>query len=115
MNLARIASDGLARSTADGSLVPLAEQHRDLWNAAQIAEGVALISCTLGKAPVGPYQLPRSMNPMRRDSVGSAEPTRLAFSRIAFSSCDGFIILTVETTRWYTTVEESAPSMSLEA
>ena len=46
-----------ARATTDGSLVPLAEQQRDLWNAAQIKEGVALITCTLGQAPIGPYQL----------------------------------------------------------
>jgi RNA polymerase sigma factor (sigma-70 family) len=46
-----------ARTTADGSLVPLAEQERHLWNADQIAEGVGLITATLGKAPIGPYQL----------------------------------------------------------
>ena len=33
-----------ARATADGSLVPLAEQDRDLWNADQIDEGVSLIT-----------------------------------------------------------------------
>ena len=47
----------LARTTADGDLVPLAEQDRTLWNAEQIAEGVALISATLPKGSVGPYQL----------------------------------------------------------
>ncbi len=46
-----------ARTTADGSVVPLAEQQRELWNAAQIEEGVALVTRTLGKTPVGPYQL----------------------------------------------------------
>ena len=46
-----------ARTSADGSLVPLAEQRRDLWNTAQIEEGVALVTRTLGTAPVGPYQL----------------------------------------------------------
>ena len=37
--------------------MPLAEQERKLWNAAQIEEGVALITRTLGKVPIGPYQL----------------------------------------------------------
>ena len=46
-----------ARTTRDGSLVPLAEQDRHLWNARQIDEGVSLITATLGKAPTGPYQL----------------------------------------------------------
>jgi RNA polymerase sigma factor (sigma-70 family) len=46
-----------ARTTADGSLVPLDEQRRELWNAAQIEEGVALLTRTLGKVPGGPYQL----------------------------------------------------------
>lgn len=47
----------LARTTADGDLVSLAEQERTLWNQEQIAEGVALISATLPKGSVGPYQL----------------------------------------------------------
>ena len=46
-----------ARTAADGSVVPLAEQRRELWNSAQIEEGVALLTRTLGKAPLGPYQL----------------------------------------------------------
>ena len=46
-----------ARSTADGDLVPLAEQRRDLWNKTQIEEGVALLTRTLGTVPVGPYQM----------------------------------------------------------
>ena len=46
-----------ARSTADGWIVPLDEQRRELWNSDQIQEGVALLTETLGKVPVGPYQL----------------------------------------------------------
>ncbi|MEO8329926.1 MAG: DUF6596 domain-containing protein, partial [Candidatus Nanopelagicales bacterium] len=46
-----------ARTLRDGSVVPLAEQERGLWNGEQIEEGVALITRTLGKVPVGPYQL----------------------------------------------------------
>jgi RNA polymerase sigma factor (sigma-70 family) len=47
----------LARTSAAGELIPLAEQDRALWNKQQIAEGVALISATLPKGSVGPYQL----------------------------------------------------------
>lgn len=46
-----------ARTRADGSLVPLAEQDRTRWNAAAIQEGVAIISETLPRAMLGPYQL----------------------------------------------------------
>jgi predicted RNA polymerase sigma factor len=46
-----------ARTRPDGSLVPLAEQDRARWNRALIAEGVDLITETLSRAPIGPYQL----------------------------------------------------------
>jgi RNA polymerase sigma factor (sigma-70 family) len=47
----------LARTNAKGELIPLAQQDRTLWDAQQIAEGVALISATLPRGSVGPYQL----------------------------------------------------------
>ncbi len=46
-----------ARTDAHGALVPLDEQDRSRWDAGAIAEGVALVGATLGKGPVGPYQL----------------------------------------------------------
>jgi predicted RNA polymerase sigma factor len=46
-----------ARSTAEGNLVPLAEQDRSRWDAAMIAEGTALLDATLPVAEIGPYQL----------------------------------------------------------
>jgi predicted RNA polymerase sigma factor len=46
-----------ARTRPDGSLVPLAEQDRQKWDQAQIAEGIALISAALPQGGVGPYQL----------------------------------------------------------
>jgi RNA polymerase sigma factor (sigma-70 family) len=46
-----------ARSRPDGSLVPLAEQDRSLWDQTAIREGIALISGALTGAPLGPYQL----------------------------------------------------------
>ena len=50
-----------ARATDDGSIVPLDEQRRDLWDKAQIEEGVALLTRTLGTVPIGPYQLQASI------------------------------------------------------
>jgi len=47
----------LARTSAGGELIPLDQQDRSLWDKKQIAEGVALISATLPKGSVGPYQL----------------------------------------------------------
>jgi RNA polymerase sigma factor (sigma-70 family) len=46
-----------ARTTADGAMVPLAEQDRTTWDRKLIEEGVALISATLARSPLGPYQL----------------------------------------------------------
>jgi RNA polymerase sigma factor (sigma-70 family) len=47
----------LARTNSEGELVPLARQDRTLWDMEQIAEGIALLSATLPKGSVGPYQL----------------------------------------------------------
>ena len=46
-----------ARTLPDGSLVPLDEQRRDLWDRSMIEEGVALLTRTLGTTAVGPYQM----------------------------------------------------------
>ncbi|MFE7194582.1 RNA polymerase sigma factor [Kitasatospora sp. NPDC057541] len=46
-----------ARTGPGGELVTLAEQDRSRWNPALIEEGVALISRTLPRGQVGPYQL----------------------------------------------------------
>ncbi len=46
-----------ARSGPEGELIPLTRQDRTLWDREQIAEGVALLTATLPKGVVGPYQL----------------------------------------------------------
>jgi len=46
-----------ARSGPAGELVPLQQQDRSRWDRAAIDEGVALLSATLGRGRVGPYQL----------------------------------------------------------
>jgi RNA polymerase sigma factor (sigma-70 family) len=63
-----------ARSDAHGALVPLDEQDRSRWNAGQIAEGVALVSATLGKGPIGPYQLQAAIAALH-DEAATAEQT----------------------------------------
>jgi RNA polymerase sigma factor (sigma-70 family) len=57
-----------ARTRSDGSLVPLAEQDRSLWNAELIAEGVALIEDSLARCPLGPYQLQASIAAIHDES-----------------------------------------------
>jgi RNA polymerase sigma factor (sigma-70 family) len=63
-----------ARTAPDGSLVPLAEQDRNAWDTAAIAEGVALITETLATAPVGPYQLQAAIAAVH-DEAARAEDT----------------------------------------
>src|SRR5207248_2386070 len=46
-----------ARVREAGRLVPLEEQDRALWNRREIAEGIALISDSLARAPRGAYAL----------------------------------------------------------
>jgi RNA polymerase sigma factor (sigma-70 family) len=46
-----------ARTRQDGALVPLAEQDRSRWHAGAIREGVELITGTLSRSPIGPYQI----------------------------------------------------------
>jgi RNA polymerase sigma factor (sigma-70 family) len=63
-----------ARTNADGSVVPLAEQRRELWNAAQIEQGVALVTRTLGATPIGPYQVQAAIAAVH-DEARTAEET----------------------------------------
>jgi RNA polymerase sigma factor (sigma-70 family) len=62
-----------ARSRPDGSLVPLAEQDRSRWDAAAIAEGVALISATLARAQLGPYQLQAAIAAVHDEAATAAD------------------------------------------
>ena len=63
-----------ARTDEDGMIVPLAEQRRDLWDRKQIDEGVALLSRTLGTAPLGPYQVQAAIAAVH-DEAATAEET----------------------------------------
>lgn len=46
-----------ARTGPAGELIPLMDQDRTRWDQREIAEGIALISATLPKGSIGPYQL----------------------------------------------------------
>ena len=63
-----------ARTDEDGMIVPLAEQRRDRWDRKQIDEGVALLSRTLGTAPLGPYQVQAAIAAVH-DEAATAEET----------------------------------------
>jgi RNA polymerase sigma factor (sigma-70 family) len=63
-----------ARTRPDGALVPLAEQDRSRWDQAAIKEGVTLISATLPRAPLGPYQLQAAIAAVHAEAA-SAEDT----------------------------------------
>jgi RNA polymerase sigma factor (sigma-70 family) len=62
-----------ARSEPDGTLVPLAEQRRELWDAGQIQEGVALLTQALGRGPAGPYQLQAAIAALHDEAASDAE------------------------------------------
>jgi RNA polymerase sigma factor (sigma-70 family) len=63
-----------ARTSAEGELIPLAKQDRALWDREQIDEGVALISATLPRGAVGPYQLQAAIAAVH-DETERAEDT----------------------------------------
>ncbi|MFJ6576538.1 RNA polymerase sigma factor [Streptomyces sp. NPDC091368] len=63
-----------ARTGPGGELVPLAEQDRGSWDDALIAEGVELISRTLPRGRVGPYQLQAAIAAVH-DEAPSARDT----------------------------------------
>ncbi|HXM09194.1 MAG TPA: sigma-70 family RNA polymerase sigma factor [Terriglobales bacterium] len=63
-----------ARSNNEGDLIPLPQQDRALWDRQEITEGVALISATLPKGLVGPYQLQAAIAAVH-DDAARAEDT----------------------------------------
>jgi RNA polymerase sigma factor (sigma-70 family) len=63
-----------ARAGPDGSLIPMAEQDRSVWNAEFIAEGIELITEALPRGPTGPYQLQAAIAAIH-DEAPSADAT----------------------------------------
>jgi len=62
------------RTAADGSLIPMAEQDRSLWDRGAIDEGIALVSAALPCGPIGPYQLQAAIAAVH-DEAESSEAT----------------------------------------
>ncbi len=62
-----------ARTAADGTLVPLAEQDRSRWDRVAIAEGIALISAVLPHAEPGPYQLQAAIAAVHDEAPRAAD------------------------------------------
>ena len=73
--------------SADGALVPLAEQDRGRWDRARIEEGVALVSGTLSKGPAGPYLLQATIAAIH-DEAPSTEETDWAEILILYKILD---------------------------
>jgi predicted RNA polymerase sigma factor len=63
-----------ARTGLAGELIPLDKQDRSLWDREAISEGVALLSATLPRGAVGPYQLQAAIAAVH-DEAASAEDT----------------------------------------
>jgi len=63
-----------ARTGPGGELIPLTRQDRRLWDRAQIAEGIALVTATLPKGSVGAYQIQAAIAAVH-DEAARAEDT----------------------------------------
>ncbi len=62
-----------ARTNTHGTLVPLAEQDRGLWDTAAIEEGTRLIRHALQTTQVGPYQLQAAIAAVHADATTAAD------------------------------------------
>jgi len=61
-----------ARASAEGALVPLAQQERALWDRALISEGLQLLNATLAAGRIGEYQLVASIAALHDEAVSYA-------------------------------------------
>jgi hypothetical protein len=66
-----IESRRLARTTADGDQVLLAEQDRSRWDAELVAEGQALVRRCLRRGQPGPYQIQAVINAVHSDTAAA--------------------------------------------
>jgi RNA polymerase sigma factor (sigma-70 family) len=62
-----------ARTRADGSLVPLADQDRGLWRRDLIAEGVAVLQAALARDRLGEYQAQAAIAALHADALTADE------------------------------------------
>jgi len=64
----------VARTGPAEELIPLSRQDRSLWDAAEISEGIALLTAALPKGSIGPYQLQAAISAVHSEA-GRAEDT----------------------------------------
>ena len=62
-----------ARTTADGRLVPLAEQDRALWDTRTIAEGVEILQAALARDRLGEFQAQAAIAALHADARRAEE------------------------------------------
>jgi predicted RNA polymerase sigma factor len=62
-----------ARTAADGSLVPLAEQDRSRWDTASIAEGVEILQAALARDQLGEFQAQAAIAALHADARSAEE------------------------------------------
>ena len=62
-----------ARTRADGSLVPLAEQDRSLWRRDLITEGITLLQSALARDRLGEYQAQAAIAALHADATSADE------------------------------------------
>ena len=62
-----------SRTTADGSMVLLADQDRARWNRELIVEGQALVRRCLERNEPGPYQIQAAINAVHSDAASAAD------------------------------------------
>ncbi|WP_275293893.1 sigma-70 family RNA polymerase sigma factor [Amycolatopsis sp. La24] len=62
-----------ARTKPDGSLVPLAEQDRGVWDTRLIAEGVDILQAALARDQLGEYQAQAAIAALHADALAAEE------------------------------------------
>ena len=62
-----------ARTGPNGELIPLDEQDRSLWDRRAIEEGIAIISATLAKGLIGPYQIQAAIAAVHDEAASTAD------------------------------------------
>ncbi|MBW3620421.1 MAG: sigma-70 family RNA polymerase sigma factor [Actinobacteria bacterium] len=62
-----------ARTRSDGTLVPLAEQDRSLWDTPLVAEGVAVLQAALARDRLGEYQAQAAIAALHCDARSTAD------------------------------------------
>lgn len=62
-----------ARTRADGSLVRLTDQDRNLWDRSLIEEGQTLVQTCLRRNMPGPFQIQAAINAVHSDAPGAAD------------------------------------------